>query len=118
MRTSVVLSTYNSPNWLEKVLWGYAAQTVRPDEIVVADDGSTDETRERLELLRRATQLNIQHVWHEDRGFRKCTILNRAIDAAEGDYLIFSDGDCISRADFVAVHKQHARPIRAGIIAL
>ncbi len=43
MRVSVVLSTYNSPNWLEKVLWGYAAQTERPEEIVIADDGSTDE---------------------------------------------------------------------------
>jgi glycosyltransferase involved in cell wall biosynthesis len=110
MRVSVVLSTYNSPNWLEKVLWGYAAQFVRPEEIVIADDGSTDETRARIEHLRRATQLNIQHVWHEDRGFRKCTILNRAIEAAEGDYLIFSDGDCIPRADFVKAHKAHAKP--------
>ena len=112
MSVSVVLSTYNSPDWLEKVLWGYAAQTQRPDEIVIADDGSTDETRARIDLLRRATQLNIEHVWHEDRGFRKCTILNRALEVAKGDYLIFSDGDCIPRADFVATHLAHAKPGR------
>jgi GT2 family glycosyltransferase len=112
MRISVIISTYNSPEWLEKVLWGYAAQTDHNFEILIADDGSHDATRRRIDLLRSPTQLTIQHVWHEDRGFRKCTILNRAIDAATGDYLIFSDGDCIPRADFIATHRRLAQPGR------
>ncbi len=109
MRISVILSTYNSPDWLEKCLWGYAAQSERDFEIAIADDGSGEETRTRIECLRRASGLNLVHVWHEDRGFRKCTILNRAILAARGDYLIFSDGDCIPRRDFVSVHARLAR---------
>ncbi len=112
MRISVIISTYNSPEWLEKVLWGYAAQTDHQFEILIADDGSHDATRRRIDSLRTPTQLTIQHVWHEDRGFRKCTILNRAIDAATGDYLIFSDGDCIPRADFIATHRRLAQPGR------
>jgi glycosyltransferase involved in cell wall biosynthesis len=109
MRVSVILSTYNQPAWLEKVLWGYATQSQREFEIVIADDGSRVETRRRIDDLRRVTGLSIRHLWHEDRGFRKCTILNRAVEGAKGDYLIFSDGDCIPRHDFVETHLKHAQ---------
>lgn len=112
MRLSVVLSTYNQPAWLEKVLWGYAAQTHRGFEVVVADDGSGPETAALIERMRGATGLPIRHVWHEDRGFRKCEILNRAVVEASGDYLVFSDGDCVPRGDFLAVHARLAEPGR------
>jgi len=110
MRVSVVLSTYNAPEWLEKVVWGYAVQSHRDFELLVADDGSAPETALLIHRLRGQTGLTIHHLWQEDRGFRKCTILNKAIEAARGDYLIFSDGDCIPRADFVARHIELARP--------
>lgn len=109
MRVSVILTTYNQPEWLEKVLWGYAAQSVREFELVIADDGSGPETAETVERLRVDAGLNLVHVWHEDRGFRKTEILNRAILASAGDYLLFSDGDCIPRSDFVQVHRGLAR---------
>lgn len=108
MRLSVILSTYNAPALLEKVLCGYSRQTHRDFEIVVADDGSTDETARLLERLAGELDLAIRHVWHEDDGFRKCAILNRAIGAAAADYLVFSDGDCIPRDDFLAVHARLA----------
>jgi glycosyltransferase involved in cell wall biosynthesis len=76
---------------------------------LVADDGSTDTTRQRIEAVRQQTGLTIRHIWHEDRGFRKCTILNRAIEAAAADYLVFSDGDCIPRSDFLETHARLAR---------
>jgi glycosyltransferase involved in cell wall biosynthesis len=105
---SVILSTYNAPLWLEKSLWGYAFQCHRDFEIVIADDGSETETAELIDRMREQTGLTLRHVWHEDDGFRKCTILNRAIEAAAGDYLLFSDGDCIPRSDFVWHHHQAA----------
>jgi glycosyltransferase involved in cell wall biosynthesis len=112
MRFSVILSTYNQPDWLEKTIWGYSAQCFRDFELVIADDGSTDATRQLIDRLRQETGLTIRHVWHEDRGFRKCTILNRAIIAATSDYLVFSDGDCIPRQDFLACHRRWAQPGR------
>ncbi len=105
---TVILSTYNSPDYLEKVLWGYACQTDRDFDIVVADDGSSAETAARIDTLRGATGLELRHVWQEDRGFRKCRILNEAIRDAPGEYLILSDGDCVPRRDFVAVHRRLA----------
>jgi len=112
MRISVVLSAYNRPADLERVLWGYAVQSDRDFELLVADDGSGEETAETIRRVSAEAALPVRHVWHDDRGFRKTEILNRAIEASAGDYLLFSDGDCIPRRDLVAVHRALARPGR------
>lgn len=104
----VIISTYNNPRWLEKTLWSYEAQTVIPDEIIIADDGSGEDTRILIESF--ANSLPIKHVWHEDNGFRKTKILNEALREATADYLIFTDQDCVARPDFVETHRRFARP--------
>lgn len=109
---SVIITTYNHPAWLEKVLWGFAAQTFRDFEIVIADDGSGPETAGVIDSFRADTGLPVVHVWHEDDGFRKCEILNKAIIASSGEYLLFTDGDCIPRRDFLEVHHSLAEPGR------
>lgn len=106
----VVFTTYNRPRDLERVLAGYARQTHPDFEIVIADDGSGSETRECIARARDAWQLNIRHVWHEDVGFRKCRILNRAIVETQAEYLILTDGDCIPHPEFVSGHLALARP--------
>ena len=110
MKLSVIISTYNSPEWLEKVLWGYSAQTHKDFEIIIADDGSKDETRQLIDRMRDETGLTITHVWQEDDGFQKCRILNKAVLKAQAEYLIFTDGDCIPRKDFLEVHATEAEP--------
>ena len=102
----VVISTYNNPAWLEKTLWGYLYQTRPADEIVIADDGSRDDTRQLIDSFR--PMLPIKHVWHEDKGFEKSRILNKALLAAESEYLIFTDQDCVPRKDFIATHEAYA----------
>ncbi len=110
MFVSVILSTFNSPDWLAKVVLGYSVQTHQQFELVIADDGSDLHTQRCIEQLRRGLKLSLRHVWHPNQGFRKCRILNRAIQAASADYLIFSDGDCIPRRDFIAQHIRFAAP--------
>jgi glycosyltransferase involved in cell wall biosynthesis len=106
----VVFTTYNRPHDLARVLAGYARQTWRDFEIVIADDGSDAATRDCIERARIDWQLDIRHVWQEDIGFRKCRILNRAIAETGADYMIFTDGDCIPHPEFVAGHVMLARP--------
>jgi glycosyltransferase involved in cell wall biosynthesis len=121
MTISVIITTFNAPAWLEKVLWGYRSQTHAEFELLVADDGSGPDTTLLLERMRRITKLRIVHVWQPHEGFRKCRILNRAIARARGDYLIFSDGDCVPRANFVATHAALAsrgRGLSGGCIRL
>lgn len=112
LKASVIISTYNSEMWLEKVLWGYSLQTATDFEIVIADDGSRATTKELIDLMREHVPFPIQHVWQEDNGFQKSRILNKAILAAQSDYLIFTDGDCIPRKDFVQTHLDNRQPGR------
>ena len=112
VRVAVVLATYNQEQWLEKALWGYAAQTRKNFDVIVADDGSTPPTADVIARVRRESGLRVSHVWHEHRGFGKWEIVNRAIASSDADYLIFSDGDCIPRNDFIERHVQLAEPGR------
>lgn len=101
---SVIISTYNSEEWLEKVLLGYACQDTSDFEVVIADDGSKQPTFDLIERLKAEVPYTIQHIWQEDDGFQKSRILNKALVATKSDYVLMSDGDCIPRKDFVSVH--------------
>jgi glycosyltransferase involved in cell wall biosynthesis len=105
----VIISTYNHPEWLKKVLWGYASQNYANFEIIVADDGSLPETGWMLERMKEETGLRIKHIWQPDKGFRKNSILNTAIQSTEAEYIIFTDQDCIPRFDFVKTHLRYAK---------
>lgn len=107
---SIIISTYNKPDWLEKVLLGFNCQTYKDFEVIIADDGSTQETRDKIESLRSQLSYDIIHVWQEDEGFQKCRILNKAIVVCKADYIIMTDGDCIPREDFVQVHYINKEP--------
>ena len=107
---SVVISTYNALPWLKKVLWGYAGQTYQNFELVIADDGSTSDTADFIKQYSKDVAFNVTHVWQEDHGFQKSQILNKAIQACTAPYIVMSDGDCIPRKDFLAVHAQHRAP--------
>ncbi|MEZ4795895.1 MAG: glycosyltransferase family 2 protein [Flavobacteriaceae bacterium] len=104
---SVIISTYNNPLWLQKVLWSYDVQTFKDFEVVIADDGSNDETKKLIEQIKKEVKYPIQHIWHEDNGFQKTIILNKATVAAKADYLLYTDGDCVARQDFIEAHIKH-----------
>ena len=106
-KASVIMSTYNAEEWLENVIWGLSVQTEVDFEIIIADDGSKSKTKELLDSLRTQISIPLIHVWQEDNGFQKSQILNKAIMASNSDYLIFTDGDCIPRKDFVATHLNY-----------
>ncbi len=101
---SVIISAYNQPKWLEKVLWSYEFQTVKNFEVIIADDGSSEAVQKVIEQHRTKASYPITHLWQEDKGFRKTVILNKALLAAKAPYVLFTDGDCIARADFIATH--------------
>ena len=104
IKVSILVSTYNWPEALEFSLRSMFAQTILPDEIVIADDGSTQETKELIDKLRKETTIPIKHVWHEDKGFRKTIILNMAIAQITGDYILQVDGDVVLSPHFVSDH--------------
>lgn len=108
--TSLVIATYNWPQALELCLLSVLHQTQLPDEIVIADDGSRQETRDLVEGFRSRFNIPIQHIWHPDEGFKLAQIRNKANAAANCDYLIQVDGDLILHPNFVKDHRNAARP--------
>ncbi len=104
---SVIVSTYNQPQWLQKVLWSYDVQIFKNFELIIADDGSTKDTAELISAVSNKVSFPIQHIWHEDNGFQKTKILNKALLAASADYILFTDGDCVVRADFLQTHVNY-----------
>lgn len=110
LKASVIISTYNQPNWLRLVLYSYNLQTIKNFEIIIADDGSNEDTKCVIDAFSKETSLKVIHVWHEDNGFQKTKILNKAIVVSNSNYLIFTDGDCIARNDFVETHLKLSRP--------
>lgn len=109
-KIGVVITTYNQPKWLKNVLFGYEAQRIQNFTVIIADDGSGQPTRDVIEFFQARGILNLVHVWHEDNGFQKCQILNKAINETECDYLIFTDGDCVPEPDFIEIHRSLAAP--------
>jgi len=104
MKVSLVVLTYNWPAALRRVLESVATQSRLPDEVVVADDGSTAETTELVASFAAAFPVPLRHVWQEDHGFRAARARNRGFVASHGDYIVLIDGDMILHRDFVADH--------------
>lgn len=106
MKISVILATYNWPEALKVSLLSLMRQAEAGDfEVIIADDGSRDETRAVVADMAARAPMAIHHIWHPDDGFRLAAIRNKAIHAAQGDYLIFSDGDCFMQPHFIRRHR-------------
>lgn len=104
---SIIISFYNKIDYLKLVLSGFQIQSEKNFEIIIADDGSGDKIVTELESICSNYNFRIKHVWQPDKGFRKNRILNQAILAAESNYLIFVDGDCIPHSKFVEGHLSY-----------
>lgn len=116
MKISLIVSTYNRPDALNLVLQGIANQSlgqclaVSDVEVLIADDGSRQETAALVQSWQSHFPFTLQHVWHEDIGFRLAAIRNRAAAQARGSWLVFIDGDCVPLPDFLAKQWELAEP--------
>ncbi len=115
IKTSLFVTTYNWPYALYVCLKSILAQTVLPDEIIISDDGSTNETREVIEEFKTISPIPINHIWIEDKGYRINLIRNLSIKAAKHPFIIQIDGDVILDKNFVKDHLKCARKNQINI---
>jgi len=109
LNASVIVTTYNKPKELELVLCGLNLQKQQPIEILIADDGSSSDTKNIIEKWSEKSKASIKHIWHEDKGNQKLVICNRAAKVSKGNYLIFLDGDSIPHNLWVHDHIKSAK---------
>ena len=106
---ALIINTFNQPDYLARVLTAVARQRQLPEEVMLADDGSTDETKVVFARWAGAQNVRAKHLWQKKQGFRRSRILNQAIAAATSEYLVFLDGDTLPHPQFVADHRELAR---------
>ena len=109
MTVSLIISTYNWPVALELCLKSLMKQSIKPDEVIIADDGSTALTKEIIDEFRKNYAGKLKHIWHLDHGFKLAEIRNKAVSEAKSDYIIQIDGDTILHQDFIKDHKNFAK---------
>lgn len=108
---TLIITTYNWPEALRLCLDSLKRQSELPDEVIIADDGSTDDTKAVIDAFRPQLPCPLKHVWQEDRGYRRSAILNKALRATSpSHYVIFIDGDVILHKHFIADHCRLAEP--------
>ena len=112
MKITTIVPTYNRPKALKLCLLSLSLQSMLPSEVLIADDGSGDETRDLIREMQKQFQdvFPLVHVWQEDIGFRKPRILNEAVRKASGDYLVFIDGDCMAHRHYIRTHVERSDP--------
>ncbi|MFI3277138.1 glycosyltransferase family 2 protein [Vibrio sp.] len=110
MKTTLIITTYNWKEALKAVLESVKRQTSLPDEVIIADDGSKEDTKDLIEQFQTNFPIPLIHSWHEDNGFQLSMSRNRAIAKATGDYLIMVDGDMVLSETFIESHKRVAKP--------
>jgi len=108
MKTALLIAIYNRKDALSLIFESLKRQTRLPDEILIADDGSRDDTKEVIDQFRKEISIPVKHVWQEDNGFRKASSLNKTIAQTNVDYIIQIDGDCVPGKHFIEDHISNA----------
>jgi len=108
---TLVVSVYNQAKFLEHWLAAIGLQTSNPLEVLIADDGSKPEIGDIISRLSSALPFPVRHIWHEDKGFRKNMILNKALATALGDYIVLTDVDCVPHPKFIQDHAHLAQKL-------
>lgn len=108
--TSLIIATYNWAEALHCSLLSVIKQKILPTEVIIADDGSDQRTHAVIGKMRESFPVPVIHVWHEDQGFRKSQILNKAVGRSTGKYLIQVDGDVLLHSSFIKDHLTAAEP--------
>jgi len=106
---TLVASTYNWPEALELLLLSVLNQSVLPNEVIIADDGSGEDTKNLIENFKKTFPVPLVHIWQEDLKNRKSRIMNKAIAAAKYDYIVEIDGDIILNKHFIEDHLAYAQ---------
>jgi glycosyltransferase involved in cell wall biosynthesis len=108
---SIIVTTYERPDNLRRVLASIAGQRGVDGnlEVIVADDGSRDETRVVVQRFRRQARFPVRFVTHEHRGFCPGRCRNEGVAASEAEYLLLLDGDCLIPPDHVRIHLDRRR---------
>lgn len=106
---ALIITTYNEPKRLSLVLDSVKNLSLIPDEVIIADDGSKEDTKNLIKEYQKKFPCPLKHSWQEDKGFRAAKSRNDAIGFSNSEYTILIDGDMILEKDFIKDHLKFAQ---------
>ncbi|VVS90563.1 glycosyltransferase [Desulfoluna spongiiphila] len=109
MKITLIISTYNRSDFLEIVLSSVFCQSYKDFDVIIAEDGNNTEVKEVVDSYKSRESVSITHLTQQDKGFRKCRILNRAVASAAGKFLVFIDGDCALHPHFISEYAKRSK---------
>jgi len=107
---SVLVSVYKKCENLELILEAFNRQTDTDFEVVLCEDDQDTSIRDCIISWHNRAKFVIRHVSQPDEGFRKNKALNKGIRVAQGEFMVFIDGDCIPHRRFIESYRRHAAP--------
>ncbi|ELH5470147.1 glycosyltransferase family 2 protein [Campylobacter coli] len=106
---ALIITTYNQKERLKLVLDSVKNLTFLPNEVLIADDGSKEDTARLIEKYQKDFPCSLKHIWQEDEGFRLSKSRNGAIKNSLSEYIIVIDGDMILEKNFIKEHLEFAQ---------
>ena len=113
MKVSIIVAVYKDVKVLELIFETLSYQTYKNFEVIVAEDGNSQEMQSYIDIARKKYNFEIKHTTQEDKGIRKARSQNNGILAANGEYLIFIDGDCLLYSTFIEGHVKLSKKNQA-----
>ncbi|HEG0688874.1 TPA: glycosyltransferase [Campylobacter coli] len=106
---ALIITTYNQPKRLALVLDSVKNLDPLPNEVLIADDGSKEDTAKLIQEYQKNFPCVLKHIWQEDEGFKLSKSRNKTIKNADSEYIIVIDGDMILEKDFIKEHLEFAQ---------
>ncbi len=108
LKATLIISVYKNTTFLKAVLDSLVGQTDNRFEVIISEDGDSDEMKGFVHHY--SFQHPVQHLTREDSGWQKNQALNEAIRAANTNWLVFIDGDCVLHPRFMEFHVKNSSP--------
>ena len=109
---SIIIPFYERLEHLRCCLDSLKSSSDDFDEVIITDDGSSEETVGNLNKIIRKYNFPVNHIWQPKQGFRVAAARNNGIRHAKGDYLIFFDSDFLILPGAIKYHLKLAKPGR------
>jgi len=103
---SVIIPTFNRADEIKELLNSLSKQTIPHNqfEVIIVDDGSTDNTKEVIESIKSRSDLNIRTLYQDHKGPGEAR--NLGMKNAKGKYFVFIDSDCIADVNWLSAYQK------------
>ena len=105
MKTSIIINVFNRSQFLEKALLALYNQNQNIDELIISDDGSSEDIESVVKDFAETVNYKVKFISQEHNGFRLAKCRNNAIKIAEGDFLVFIDQDIIYTNNYIKIYS-------------